>query len=85
MLKTFSLKSKKLNKSLTGQSSFIMPIEIRELHIKVSVTDPQSGQASTGKESPARGGGDSPGNDKEGIVAACVEKVMEILQNKTER
>jgi len=61
-----------------------MPIEIRELHIKVSVTTPQSGQSSPGTGS-SGGGSNTAGINKEEIVAACVEKVMEILHNKTER
>jgi hypothetical protein len=61
-----------------------MPIEIRELHIKVSVTSPQTDQH-TSNQSPGGGSGEAMGNDREKIVAACVEKVMEILQNKSER
>jgi hypothetical protein len=60
-----------------------MPIEIRELHIKVSVTTPAEAQTSTGVS--ASGSRDAQANDKAEIVAACVEQVMEILQNKTER
>jgi hypothetical protein len=60
-----------------------MPIEIRELHISVSVTPPQSGGDSSA--SPASSAGSSPAAGNDAIVAACVEKVMEILQNKTER
>lgn len=58
-----------------------MPIEIRELIIKVSVTSPDASQAGGSNSS-------SSGNriqNKEEIVAECVEKVMEILQHKTER
>jgi hypothetical protein len=62
-----------------------MPIEIRELHIKVSVTTPQSGQSSPGTGSSGGGSNNNAGINKEEIVAACVEKVMEILHNKTER
>ncbi len=62
-----------------------MPIEIRELHIKVSVTNPRAGQPVPGAPSSGGGGIDANGNDKEEIIAACVDKVMEILQNKTER
>jgi len=62
-----------------------MPIEIRELHIKVSVTTPQSGQSSPGTGSSDGGSNNTAGINKEEIVAACVEKVMEILHNKTER
>jgi hypothetical protein len=70
---------------MKGLVTFIMPIEIRELHIKVSVTSPQAGQASSGTGSSGIASNDTSGNNKEEIVAACVEKVMEILHNKTER
>jgi len=70
---------------MKGLVTFIMPIEIRELHIKVSVTAPQAGQSAPGTGSSGGGGNNTAGNDKEAIVAACVEKVMEILHNKTER
>lgn len=69
---------------MKGLVTFIMPIEIRELHIKVSVTAPQAGQSASGTGS-SGGGNNTAGNDKEAIVAACVEKVMEIIHNKTER
>ena len=62
-----------------------MPIEIRELHIKVSVTSPQEGEPAAGIGSSGGGSNDTAGNNKEEIVAACVEKVLEILHNKTER
>ncbi|MFZ2448935.1 MAG: DUF5908 family protein [Methylovulum miyakonense] len=60
-----------------------MPIEIKELHIRVSVTAPQpNGQPDSGKT----GSGGAPGHDdKEAIVAECVEQVLQILQNKMER
>jgi len=70
---------------MKGLAIFIMPIEIRELHIKVSVTTPQSGQSAAGAGSSGGGSNDTAGINKEEIVAACVEKVMEILHNKTER
>ena len=52
-----------------------MPIEIKELHIKVSLT------ASPPRPVAGAGGGDA----KEAIVAECVEQVLQILQNKAER
>ena len=71
---------------MKGLATFIMPIEIRELHIKVSVTSPQAGQSAPGAGSSGGGGSNNnAGTNKEEIVAACVEKVMEILHNKTER
>ena len=68
-----------------GLAANIMPIEIRELHIKVSFTTPQAGQSAPGAGSSGGGSNDSAGNNKEELVAACVEKVMKILHNKTER
>jgi hypothetical protein len=62
-----------------------MPVEIRELHINVSVSSPPGDQGSAGTASAGSGGGDARGNDRDAIVAECVEKVMEILQNKRER
>jgi hypothetical protein len=61
-----------------------MPIEIKELHIRVSVNSPQSNPSSvtsgtTGNTS------NLPDANREEMIAACVEKVMEIIQNKTER
>ncbi len=56
-----------------------MPIEIKELHIRVSVNttrnDGQAGLAGDGKTD----------NAKDAIVAECVEQVLQIIQNKTER
>ncbi len=57
-----------------------MPIEIRELNIKVSVSNNQGDQPG------ANQGPDQapiPGRDE--IIAECIERVMEILKNKNER
>lgn len=64
-----------------------MPVEIRELHIKVTVNEAPQGEGAaanrnTGKRS---GGGESAGADREAIVAECVEQVLRIMQNKRER
>lgn len=62
-----------------------MPIEIKELHIHVSVNTPSS-QGSTGKPMNGMKAGDDEGSDdKDAIIAECVEQVMQILQNKKER
>jgi Family of unknown function (DUF5908) len=58
-----------------------MPIEIKELHIKVKVEDPGSG--GSGSTSSASSGGASEPNEQ--LIAACVEKVLEILKEKNER
>ena len=55
-----------------------MPIEIKELHIRLAVTA-HSGAAA---KSAAGTGGEK---ERDAIVADCVEQVMQILQNKMER
>jgi hypothetical protein len=57
-----------------------MPIEIRELNIRVSVSQNQQEQ-----ESPPAGEGSPPDFDKEELIAECVEQVMELIRLKTER
>ena len=63
-----------------------MPIEIKELHIRVTVNASPSGQRTE-----ARGGAGSGAvtdNDEGGrdeIVAECVEQVLGILERKQER
>ena len=63
-----------------------MPIEIKELHIRVEVNAPPTGQ-SAGGQAVAGSGQASGGNegDKEALVAECVEQVLQILENKAER
>ncbi len=55
-----------------------MPIEIRELIIKTTV-DPNA--ASPGAGSPAAGGDEA----KQALIQECVDQVMEILKEKSER
>ena len=62
-----------------------MPIEIKELHIKVSV-NPAKEHAPT----PAQVAGDGAKQatskvDKEALIAECVEQVLQILHSKVER
>jgi len=54
-----------------------MPVEIRELQITTIVKEqgPQSTSAA----------GANASSDTDKIVAACVEQVMELLKQKTER
>ena len=53
-----------------------MPIEIRELVITASISESNSGtEANTGGKS----------IDREEIIADCVDQVMEIIRNQTER
>lgn len=58
-----------------------MPIEIRELHIRVSVTPP----ARPGSAPAAAGGTAADPAAQEALVAECVERVLEVLRNREER
>ena len=58
-----------------------MPVEIRELTIKVNVNQDQSSQAA-----PAGSGtGDNPNDMKQALVKEAVEQMVRILENKKER
>jgi hypothetical protein len=57
-----------------------MPLEIRELHIKVTVNQPQ-GSSSAQQPSDNNNNGD----EKETLISQCVEQVMELINNKKER
>jgi hypothetical protein len=54
-----------------------MPIEIKELHIRVALTSTAAATATAAAKPAAE--------DKECIVAECVEQVLQILRNKAER
>ena len=58
-----------------------MPIEIRELNVKVSVNQNQQEQ---GTEQIATVAG-QPMPDKDTLIAECVEQIMDILHLKEER
>lgn len=61
-----------------------MPVEIKELVIRVSVSEgagAQGGQQGAAGQQSSGGGSES----KEQIVAECVEQILEILKNKNER
>lgn len=65
-----------------------MPIQIRELHIKVVVN---AAESPPGSAAPAGGGGsqqqaaDKAGTDKDLIIAECIEQVMTIMRDKLEK
>ncbi|MDO9240738.1 MAG: DUF5908 family protein [Methylicorpusculum sp.] len=62
-----------------------MPIEIKELHIKVTVNPPQDVKAQKGRTPVSAGQASNSAIDKEAIIAECVEQVLQILNNKRER
>jgi hypothetical protein len=63
-----------------------MPIEIKELHIRVTLNatpEPASGQQppNSARQPPVG----EQAADTDAIIAECVEQVLEILQRKAER
>ena len=52
-----------------------MPIEIRELHIKVTVEEPAADDRQR----------ILPATVRDNLISDCVDQVLEILNNKTER
>jgi hypothetical protein len=58
-----------------------MPLEIRELIIKATVDNNGSGQDGSG----AKNGNGGQQEELETMVNLCVEKVLEILKEKSER
>ncbi len=57
-----------------------MPIEIKELHIKVNVR----GKGEEDNTSTIEGD-EAPEIDREELIAECVEQVLEIIKMKVER
>lgn len=60
-----------------------MPIEIKELHVSVAVHAPPAKVAPASSGAADQAGGTSSG--REAIVAECVEQVLQILQDKSNR
>ncbi len=59
-----------------------MPIEIRELIVKATV---DNNGAQNGPANAQNGGGGDAQASQEQLVNLCVEKVLEILKEKSER
>jgi hypothetical protein len=58
-----------------------VPIEIKELHIRVEVSAQPGPQQAVSSGAPAV----VPGADLEAVVAVCVEQVMQVLRDRRER
>ena len=58
-----------------------MPIEIRELLIRVTVNQPEQAGAEPNPVTGQTGGSD----EKEAVIAQCVEEVLRIIHNEEER
>ncbi len=61
-----------------------MPLEIRELHIRVDVGAPPAGAGGSAEGTTPRTSQEQ-GEDRERLVAQCVEEVMQLLRNRRER
>lgn len=63
-----------------------MPIEIKELHIRVAVSGapPPAAQRMQGGQT-GREGHEAHGAERDEIVADCVEQVFQLLQARKER
>lgn len=59
-----------------------MPVEIKELSIKVKIDE--SGAGNSGN-SGSNGMGNADGEPDEALIAAIVERVLDVLKEKTER
>lgn len=62
-----------------------MPIEIKELHIRISINPPVSAQTA-GERTPFGAISSAVSEEaNEAFIAECVETVLKILHNKMER
>ena len=62
-----------------------MPIEIRELHIKAVVGAEESKDESGTSSAATEKNAGQPEQNAEQLIELCVEKIMEILKEKSER
>lgn len=65
-----------------------MPIQIRELHIKVAVNEPTETSGSAPVRTtppPSAAQGQMSEDQRDEIIAECVEQVINILREKSER
>lgn len=60
-----------------------MPIEIKELHIRITVNT--SSKEHQDKERQLSSASNHETTETEALIAECVEQVLQILQNKLER
>jgi len=58
-----------------------MPIEIKELHIRVTVNQPSS----EGTPAAAAPGSAAAADDKDGLIRQCIEQVIDLMNAKKER
>jgi hypothetical protein len=61
-----------------------MPLEIRELHIKVNVNQPKQ---SEGQDNLSMANAEAKKNEEEKdmVISQCIDEVMDIINRKNER
>jgi hypothetical protein len=57
-----------------------MPLEIKELHIRVTVNQPQAGG-----DGPPASDTSAQDDDKDGVIRHCIEQVVDMINAKNER
>lgn len=61
-----------------------MPIEIKELHIKVAINQSEGATTPGNEAIPGSNGTRNKKAHQDELIAACVEQVLQILQEKRE-
>jgi len=62
-----------------------MPLEIKELHIRIAVNTSETAQPATGQTPAPAAANTGDAEAVNAIVGECVEQVLQILQSKMER
>jgi hypothetical protein len=62
-----------------------MPIEIKELHIRVAVNTPSAASQPAGSVRQAPSQQADAGKKKDELIAECIEQILQIMENKNER
>ena len=61
-----------------------MPLEIKELHIKIAINHSEEGGTPGNQAMTGSSGAINKETDQNELIAACVEQVLQILQEKRE-
>jgi len=57
-----------------------MPLQIRELHISVTVNQPKQGKPAADAVEPNKAE-----DEKDALIAQCVDEILDIINHKKER
>jgi hypothetical protein len=62
-----------------------MPLEVRELNIRVNINDSGGNHNGRDNQTGSAGSGAQSEEEREALIQAAVERVLEILKEKMER